>query len=63
MNFLTPKDLNFKNADGETPLYVAVGRNNLKVTEYLIRLGANVNLKVQYGNTCLHKAMMIGNVK
>jgi ankyrin repeat protein len=35
--------------------------DNLETTEFLLKLNADLHAKNEFGNTCLHKAMMFGN--
>lgn len=53
-------DLHSLNQDGNTALYNWVIHANLKIGELLIRLGAKVNSKNEFGNTPLHWAMIKG---
>ena len=49
-------DVNRKDPNGYTPLYIAVSKNNFQLVKYLISKGADLNLKDCYGS-CLHKAV------
>ena len=44
-----------------TPLQLAVGRNQIKMVETLLKHGANVHVRTKFGDTLLHKAMSIGS--
>jgi len=49
-----------KNADGQTPLHLAVAAGKLDAVEYLVRHGANVNATNRLFQTPLHLAAMEG---
>ena len=49
-------DINVCNDEGITPLYFAVMRNNLFITELLLEAGADADKKDNHGNTPLHLA-------
>jgi ankyrin repeat protein len=48
--------INFKNSDGDTPLYFACRKGEIDVIEYLLANGAKntINNKLNDGNTLLH---------
>ncbi|MBL6622006.1 MAG: ankyrin repeat domain-containing protein [Rickettsiales bacterium] len=46
-----------KKFNGNTPLILAVGLDNIEVTKLLLKNGANVNLKNDIGATALHIAL------
>lgn len=48
-----PLDINAKGIDECTPLYYAVGKNDIKVAKILIDKGADVNIADKDGNTPL----------
>jgi len=50
-------------AEGGTPLHVAADRGYLGIVKFLLRHGANPNMKNDYGNTPLHYAAESGNSK
>lgn len=52
-----PSLLNKKSRIGETPLHIAVYANKIKVVEYLIQRGADVNTKAGDGDTPLITAV------
>jgi ankyrin repeat protein len=56
-------DVNGKNAQGETPLYVAVSRNNILVAQQLLASGADVNSTNNYLETSLIRAVNSGNIE
>ena len=58
-------DFNVKDGLGNTPLYYAVKGLCVDAVEVLLRLGVDVNAKNEFGNTCLHTAMLVkdGNPK
>ena len=60
-----PTDFNVKDEHGNTPLYYAVKGLCVDAVEVLLRLGADTNLKNEFGNTCLHTTMLVkdGNPK
>ena len=49
-------DINVCNDEGITPLYFAVMRNNLFITELLLEAGADADKKDNHGNAPLHLA-------
>ena len=48
-------------AEGGTPLHVAADRGYLGIVKFLLRHGANPNMKNDYGNTPLHFAALYGH--
>ncbi len=48
---------------GRTPLHFAVIRRKYGVVEYLLKRGANPNVRDRYGNTPLHYAYENGDVR
>lgn len=54
-------DINAKNKSGETPLTLAIKKDNLLLTKNLIRAGANVDLKNSEGKRPLEIATQIKN--
>lgn len=44
---------------GNTALYYAVSAHHLDSVDMLLRLGVNPNVKCEFGNTALHRAMML----
>ena len=67
-SFVEPLDSNGRNAvfnkvkgfSGYTPLHEAVAGNHPSVVSYLIKSGANVNVRAKYGYTSLHIASRAG---
>lgn len=53
------KDLEKKDAEGNTPLEYAVRGGNIEVIKYLIENGANVLIKDRYNATPLHAAAIV----
>ncbi len=54
-------DLNKKNPDNQTPLYIAVANKHKPIVEYLLSKGANISEKNgEYGSSALHKACASG---
>jgi ankyrin repeat protein len=53
-------ELDTKDNIGNTALYYAVSFQNFETVDILLRFGADVNCKNEFGNTPLHKALMIG---
>ena len=53
-------DLDIKNANQETPLFVAVVSGNLEIVEFLISYNVNPNIQNVHGHTLLHVAASIG---
>ena len=56
-------DVNAKDKYSRSPLYMAVGRNNIALAEYLISAGANVNAKTKSYATPLAWAVRKDNVE
>lgn len=46
---------------GNTVLYYAVSNSHYETVELLLDLGVDVNAQNEFGNTCLHKAFMLGD--
>ncbi len=59
-NRITEKDLNVADKNGNTSLFYAVSGSHYETVETLLSLGANVNCRNEFGNTPLHKALMLG---
>ncbi|CAH8500013.1 unnamed protein product [Dicrocoelium dendriticum] len=55
--------LNKKNRELETPLHWAVTYGNIQITDYCIKMGADIESKTKSGETCLHKAARCGNLE
>ncbi|EAY13720.1 ankyrin repeat protein, putative [Trichomonas vaginalis G3] len=51
-------NINEKNNDGETALYIAARNNSKETAEFLISHGANINEKDNDGETALHIAAL-----
>lgn len=56
-------NIDTKDHKQETPLFYAVQTANKKMIDYLISQGANPNLTNVYGETILHKAFLIKDIK
>ena len=54
-------DLNKKNKDGLTALYLAVNYNAINVVKYLIQAGADMLIKYENDQTILHQAVCHNN--
>ena len=52
-------DLECRDADQFTPLFLSVQNGHLPISKYLIKKNANVNTANQYGLTCLHFCCLI----
>jgi ankyrin repeat protein len=50
-------NLNARNAQGETPLIIAVANGQLRVAKILLELNANIDMKDKKGNTALIEAV------
>ena len=50
------KDLNVKDSEGATLLYVAAESGNIEVVQWLVLQGADVNAKGKFNETALHAA-------
>ncbi len=55
--------INTKDNSGKTPLHYAIENNNTKLTELLIKNGADINTKDNSGKTPLHYAIENNNTK
>ncbi|XP_071944964.1 uncharacterized protein [Antedon mediterranea] len=53
---------NIQDKSGSTPLHHAVTKGNNTVIEVLVKGGANMNIRDNDGDTCLHIALMISRV-
>lgn len=47
--------------NGQSPLHVAIFNNQLKMAEFLLDKGANINARDRFGNTPLHYATNASN--
>jgi len=56
-------DVNQTNNNGETPLYVACHKNNLKIVKFLLENGANINKSNKDGATVLFFACYRNNLE
>lgn len=50
----TPREVNFVDDEGYSPLYYACLRGCLEVTTYFMEIGGDINQKCKGGNTPLH---------
>jgi ankyrin repeat protein len=55
-------DVNIKDRDGYSPLFLATRSQNILIVEALIGRGANVNAQNKLGNTPLHEAVRRANL-
>ena len=55
--------INSKNFKGQTPLSIAILNQNKKFVEFLIKMGADVNVEDIHGNTPLMIAALKGNLE
>ncbi|KAK8226081.1 ankyrin repeat-containing domain protein, partial [Phyllosticta capitalensis] len=53
-----PSWVRYRDDDGQTPLHIAAGKGDLKLSNFLIRKGATVNAEDNYMRTPLHYATM-----
>jgi ankyrin repeat protein len=53
-------DVNAKDEQGRTPLFLACGKNNLNIMKFLINRGADINVEIM-GKTLLFWACAYGN--
>ena len=51
----------FRDSNYNTNLHRSILKNNIKLVEYFIKKGLNVNKKNKNGDTALHLAFKIGN--
>ncbi len=58
-----PVNLNTFNSDGMAPIHLAIKKGAIEITEFLIKNGADVNLKNKYKRTPLMLAGINGHVK
>ena len=54
--------MNIKDDLNNTPFYYAVKHNNINIASYLIKKGADINLKCKNGNTAGHMAFKNQNM-
>jgi ankyrin repeat protein len=59
---LQSTDVNIKNKDGLTPLFLAIRSESMQTVAVLINSGADVNIKNKLGNTPLYEAVKRGNL-
>lgn len=52
-----PQHINVQSRQYETPLYIAVGRLNVRCVEYLLEAGADPNIPNRDGETSLYTGM------
>ena len=64
MNLIKPtfKEMDSRNNLGQTPLHISIINKNNKISTYLIKNGANVNLSDNNLNTSLHLAVQNGDI-
>lgn len=58
-----PEYINAVDADGYSPLHKACYNDNVEMVKFLLKLGADPNLKTEYGWTPLHSACKWNNGK
>lgn len=51
-------DIEIRNNRQQTPLLLAVSQGHTSIIELLVTRGANINVKDEDGDTCLHVALM-----
>ena len=56
-------DINYKNKDGETPLFLAIENKNNKIINMLLEKGADPNVQNNLGETSIHIATKLGDYK
>lgn len=63
--FLKPdtREIDAQNHKGQTALHLATQNNCTKTVAVLTNLGADPNLRDEFGNTCLHLAFKTGNIE
>ncbi|KAF0695812.1 Aste57867_13409 [Aphanomyces stellatus] len=54
-------DVNTPDRDGDVPLHVASKKNQLVVAEYLLQMGAGIDVVDENGWTALHEATLNGS--
>ena len=55
------EDINGLDENGKAPIVVAIFHKHYKIVEYLLEIGANVNVQAINGFTPLHAAVDIGH--
>lgn len=55
--------LNAQDSSGSSPLHEAVKHGNLVTVKWIVKLGADINLVDNVGQTILHVAALTGNVE
>jgi ankyrin repeat protein len=60
LDFLSKKELNFLDNLRISPLYLSVSKGFVPIVKYLVKIGAKLELKNEFGNTVMHKAMIKG---
>lgn len=62
-NFNNSPDFNIKDAEGDTPVCVALSEGHLGVVNALIQGGSDINVRNSKGFTLLHQAILKEDVK
>jgi ankyrin repeat protein len=50
-------DFQVRDETGNTPLYYAVANKSYEAVVALLKIGVDVNMKNEFGNTALHRAL------
>jgi len=56
-------NINCMNDSGYTPLFLAINKQNIDMVILLLEFGADVNIKLSSGTSCLHEAARLHNLK
>lgn len=59
---IVPNYVNSQMMNGVTPIYFAIQESNIPIVKYLIKYGANINLRAEDGMNSIHVACQNGDL-
>ncbi|CAF0720907.1 unnamed protein product [Brachionus calyciflorus] len=59
---IVPNYVNCQMINGVTPIYLAIQENNIPIVKYLIKSGANINIRAEDGMNSIHVACQTGDL-